>query len=125
MAAAIRKSDLTAWAARDGIAAVAEEAKLAVEIKEVFNYAPVPFDPGCVAAVRTAAETCGFTHRDIVSGAGHDACYIARVAPTSMIFTPCVDGISHNEAERISPEWAAAGAQVLFHAVLSKAEILA
>ena len=112
-------------ALRQGIAAIADEARLGLEIKDVFNYAPVPFDASCVAAVRKAAEANGFSHRDIVSGAGHDACYISRLAPTSMIFTPCVDGISHNEAERISPEWASAGAQVLFHAALDKAEILA
>ena len=112
-------------ALRDGIASVAARAKLEVEIKEVFNYAPVHFDAGCIDAVRRAATACGFSHRDIVSGAGHDACYLARVAPTSMIFTPCVDGVSHNEAESISPEWASAGAQVLFHAVLDKAEIVA
>ena len=95
------------------------------DLKQVFSYAPVPFDPGCVDAVRRGAQACGYTHRDIVSGAGHDACYIARVAPTSMIFTPCVDGVSHNEAEDIKPEWASAGTQVLMHAVLEKAEIVA
>ena len=93
-------------------------------MKEVFYYAPVEFDHDCVAAVRRAAERLGYSHRDIVSGAGHDACYIARVAPTSMIFCPCVDGISHNEEEDISPEWATAGADVLFHAVVETAEIV-
>ena len=112
-------------ALREGIAKIAEEARLGLELAEVFNYAPVPFDASCVSAVRKAAESNGFSHRDIVSGAGHDACYVSRLAPTAMIFTPCVDGISHNEAERISPEWAAAGTQVLFHAALDKAEILA
>ncbi|HEX4766429.1 MAG TPA: Zn-dependent hydrolase [Lichenihabitans sp.] len=112
-------------ALRQGIEAIAAEIGLETELKQVFNYAAVPFDTSCVDAVRRAAQRCGLTHRDIVSGAGHDACYIARVAPTSMIFTPCVDGISHNEAETISPEWAAAGAQVLMHAVLDKAEVVA
>ena len=74
--------------------------------------------------MRRGAQKYGYSHRDIVSGAGHDACYIARVAPTSMIFTPCVDGVSHNEAEDIKKEWATAGAQVLMHAVLEKAEIV-
>ena len=110
---------------RAGIEDIAGTLGLTLDMKQVFDYAPVPFDASCVDAVRRAANTCGFTHRDIVSGAGHDACYIARVAPTSMIFTPCVDGISHNEAEAISPEWAAAGAQVLMHAVLDKAEVVA
>ncbi len=95
------------------------------DLKQVFYYPPVPFDKDCVAAVRRAAEHFGYSHRDIVSGAGHDACYLARVAPTSMIFTPCVDGVSHNEAEDIKQEWATAGANVLMHAVLEKAEIVA
>ncbi len=90
----------------------------------MFVYPPVPFDEGCVGAVRRAAERGGFSHRDIVSGAGHDACYLARVAPTAMIFTPCVDGVSHNEAEEISPAWASAGTQVLLHAVLETAEVV-
>ena len=109
---------------RAGIARIARESGLEIEIKKVFDYPPVPFDAGCIAAVRRAAERFGYTHRDIVSGAGHDACYISRVAPTSMIFTPCVDGVSHNESEDIKPEWATAGAQVLMHAVLEKAEIV-
>jgi N-carbamoyl-L-amino-acid hydrolase len=98
---------------------------LTYDLKQVFYYSPVAFDKGCVEAVRRAAQHLGLSHRDIVSGAGHDACYIARVAPTSMIFTPCVDGISHNESEEISQEWATAGANVLMHAVLEKAEIVA
>ena len=111
-------------ALREGIAAVAAKIGLEVEIKKVFDYAPVPFNQSCVEAVRRGAQTCGYSHRNIVSGAGHDACYIARVAPTSMIFTPCVDGVSHNELEDIKPEWATAGAQVLMHAVLEKAEVV-
>ena len=77
-----------------------------------------------VEAVRRAAQRFGYSHRDIVSGAGHDACYMARVAPTSMVFTPCVDGVSHNESEDIKQEWSTAGANVLMHAVLEKAEIV-
>lgn len=111
-------------ALRDGIAAICEAARLEPDIKRVFVYPPVPFDEACVDAVRRAAERGGFSHRDMVSGAGHDACYIARVAPTAMIFTPCVDGISHNEAEEISPAWASAGTQVLLHAVLETAEVV-
>ena len=109
---------------RQGVATIAREMSLAPELKEVFYYEPVAFDPACVAAVRRAAAHFGYTHRNIVSGAGHDACYIARVAPAAMIFTPCVDGISHNEAEDIKPAWAEAGTNVLMHAVLEKAEIL-
>ncbi len=106
------------------IETICAEGKLKAEVKEVFYYAPVEFSHDCVAAVRRAAERLGYSHRDIVSGAGHDACYIASVAPTSMVFCPCVDGISHNEEEDIKPEWATAGAEVLFHAVVETAEIV-
>ena len=108
-----------------GVEDICKTSGLIYDLKQVFYYAPVAFDQGCVASVRRAAKHLGLSHRDIVSGAGHDACYIARVAPTSMIFTPCVDGISHNESEEISQEWATAGANVLMHAVLEKAEIVA
>ncbi|MDX1781447.1 MAG: Zn-dependent hydrolase [Thalassovita sp.] len=90
----------------------------------VGQFNPPAFDEGCVAAVRSAAERLGYSHMDIVSGAGHDACWINDVAPTAMIMCPCVDGLSHNEAEEISQEWAAAGADVLMHAVLETAEIV-
>jgi len=89
----------------------------------VGRFDPPAFDTGCVAAIRNAAERLGYSHMDIVSGAGHDACWINDVAPTAMVMTPCVDGLSHNEAEEISPEWAAAGANVLFHAVVETAGI--
>ena len=110
-------------ALKAGIEEVAKRNGLTYDLKEVFYYPPVPFDAGCIAAVRRAARHLGLSHRDIVSGAGHDACYMARVAPTSMIFTPCVDGVSHNESEDIKQEWSTAGANVLMHAVLEKAEI--
>ena len=80
--------------------------------------------PGMVETVRASAEKLGYSHRDIISGAGHDACWINRVAPTVMIMCPCVDGLSHNEAEKISPEWAAAGTDVLLHAVLEVAGVV-
>jgi beta-ureidopropionase / N-carbamoyl-L-amino-acid hydrolase len=112
-------------ALHEGVKAIAEKIGLTYDIKQVFYYPPVAFNEECVAAVRRAAQHFGYSHRDIVSGAGHDACYIARVAPTSMIFTPCVDGVSHNEAEDIKMEWSTAGANVLMHAVLEKAEIVA
>ncbi len=76
------------------------------------------FHPDCVAAVRDAAASLGLSAREIVSGPGHDAVYVSRVAPTSMIFVPCERGISHNEAESITQEQAAAGANVLLHALL-------
>ncbi|MCT8330701.1 Zn-dependent hydrolase [Albidovulum sediminis] len=90
----------------------------------VGQFDPPAFDADCVKAVRGAAEKLGYSHMDIVSGAGHDACWINRVAPTAMIMCPCVDGLSHNEAEEISPEWAAAGTDVLLHAVLETAEVV-
>jgi N-carbamoyl-L-amino-acid hydrolase len=92
-------------------------------IEAVGHFDPVTFDPVLVARVRGAAERLGYSHMDIISGAGHDACWTARVAPTTMIMCPCVGGLSHNEAEEISPEWATAGADVLLHAVLETAEI--
>ncbi len=104
--------------------AVAAELGLGCSIEAVGHFDPVTFDPGLVKVVRGAAERLGYTHMDIVSGAGHDACWINRVAPTVMIMCPCVDGLSHNEAEEISPEWAAAGTDVLLHAALEVAEVV-
>jgi len=109
---------------REGVEAITKTIGLTYDLKQVFYYAPVAFDPGCVEVVRRAAKRFGYSHRDIVSGAGHDACYMARVAPSSMVFTPCVDGVSHNESEDIKQEWSTAGANVLMHAVLEKAEIV-
>ncbi|WP_127522762.1 Zn-dependent hydrolase [Mesorhizobium sp. Z1-4] len=94
------------------------------ESKIVGQFDPPAFDENCVKAVRDAAERLGYSHRDIVSGAGHDACWINDVAPTAMVMCPCVDGLSHNEAEEISKEWASAGADVLMHAVIETAEIV-
>ncbi|WP_299947786.1 Zn-dependent hydrolase [uncultured Ruegeria sp.] len=103
---------------------VADEMGLEIEFEKVGGFDPVTFDEGCVAAVRDAAERLGYSHTDIISGAGHDACWINRVAPTAMVMCPCVDGLSHNEAEEISKDWAAAGTDVLFHAVVETAEIV-
>jgi N-carbamoyl-L-amino-acid hydrolase len=91
---------------------------LTVTMNCIANTPPVRFDPECIEAVRSAAEVSGFSARDIISGAGHDATYVSRVAPTAMIFVPCKGGISHNEAEYSSKEQCAAGAQVLLQAVL-------
>ncbi len=84
---------------------------------------PVSFDPGCVSAVRGAADRLGHSHLDIVSGAGHDSVYLARVAPTAMIFVPCEDGVSHNEAENARKEDIAAGTDVLLGAALELAGV--
>jgi len=112
-------------AVREGIARIAGEIGLGSELEEIFYYAPIPFDEGCVSAVRDAAEALGYAHQDIVAGAGHDACYLSKVAPTSMVFVPCVDGISHNEIEDAKPEWITAGANVLVNAMLSRAGVVA
>jgi len=104
--------------------AVAAELGLGCEIEDVGHFDPVTFDAGLVKVVRQSAEKLGYSHMDIVSGAGHDACWINRVAPTVMIMCPCVGGLSHNEAEEISPEWAAAGTDVMLHAVLEVAEVV-
>ncbi|SES95331.1 Zn-dependent hydrolase [Oceanicella actignis] len=109
---------------REGAKKICDEMGLEVAFEKVGGFDPVEFDKDCVAAVRRAAERLGYSHMDIISGAGHDACWINRVAPTAMVMCPCVDGLSHNEAEEISKEWAAAGADVLFHAVVETAEIV-
>ncbi|WP_050528310.1 Zn-dependent hydrolase [Pseudorhodobacter aquimaris] len=105
--------------------AVAAELGLGVSIEDVGHFDPVTFDADLVKVVRAAAERLGYSHMDLISGAGHDACWINRVAPTVMIMCPCVDGLSHNEAEEISPEWAAAGTDVMFHTVLEVAGVVA
>ncbi len=103
---------------------IADDMQVEVAFEKVGGFDPVAFDAGCVGAIRDAAERLGYSHRDIVSGAGHDACWIAQVAPTAMIMCPCVDGLSHNEAEEITPQWAAAGADVLLHAVVETAQVI-
>jgi N-carbamoyl-L-amino-acid hydrolase len=91
---------------------------LGVAMKKIWDQPPVHFDADCVDAVRRAAAAAGYSVRDMVSGAGHDSAYVARVAPTAMIFVPCRGGISHNEAEFTSQEQCTRGAQVLLQAVL-------
>ena len=109
---------------RRGAQKICDEMGLEVTFEKVGGFDPVEFDAGCVSAVRNAAERLGYSHRDLISGAGHDACLINRVAPTAMVMCPCVDGLSHNEAEEISKDWAVAGTDVLLHAVLETAEIV-
>jgi len=103
---------------------IAAELGVGCSIEPVGHFDPVTFDPALVGRVRSAAERLGYSHMDIISGAGHDACWAAKVAPATMVMCPCVDGLSHNEDEAITPEWAAAGADVLLHAVLETAEIV-
>ncbi|UDF28428.1 UNVERIFIED_ORG: Zn-dependent hydrolase [Roseateles sp. XES5] len=103
--------------------AICEALGVGYSVEAVGHFDPVTFDPTLVATVRKAAEDLGYSHMNIISGAGHDACWAAKVAPATMIMCPCVGGLSHNEAEDISKEWAAAGADVLLHAVIETAGI--
>ena len=96
---------------------------LQIAIEQVVYFPPQPFDPVLVDGVRQGARRAGLSVMDVVSGAGHDAVYVARTAPTAMVFVPCKDGISHNEIEDAQPEHLAAGATVLLHAMLSKAGV--
>jgi N-carbamoyl-L-amino-acid hydrolase len=105
-------------AMRSRLKAVCDAAGVEAEETCTWNSPPVAFDATLVDCVRRAAEGAGLSHRDIVSGAGHDAAYTARVVPTTMIFCPCKDGVSHNEEESITSGEATAGAQVLLRAVL-------
>ena len=106
---------------RGGVQAIVDGIGLDLEMEQISYYAPIHFEESCVSAVREGARSCEYSMRDMVSGAGHDACYMANIAPTSMIFIPCIDGISHNEVEDAKPEWVIAGGNVLLHAMLDKA----
>ena len=107
---------------REACAAAAATQNLEAKVKEFWYFPPTPFAPDLVGKVREAATAQGYKHQDIISGAGHDAVYMARVAPTAMIFVPCVGGISHNEIEDAKPEDLAAGGNVLLNAVLDTAD---
>ncbi len=114
--AVLRRMEREFKAAVDSIAA-----DMGIKVAVVNNWSSpsVKFDEACLGAVRAAAGDLGYRHRDIVSGAGHDAVYISRVAPTAMIFIPCEHGISHNEEEKAEPEHVTAGANVLLGAVMA------
>jgi beta-ureidopropionase / N-carbamoyl-L-amino-acid hydrolase len=101
--------------------AIANACGVGLRLATLFRIPAQPFDPSCVDLVRQGAAKLGYSTREIVSGAGHDAVYAARHVPAAMIFTPCKDGLSHNEAESIQPEEAEAGCQVLFEAVVARA----
>ena len=106
---------------RAATAAIAKEIGLDLQLEQIWYSPPVKFDPKCVAAVAQGAETLALPTMPIISGAGHDSCYIARVAPTGMIFVPCEDGISHNEVENATAADIAAGCDVLLQAMVSRA----
>ncbi len=97
---------------------------VSAEVERIFDYAPIDFDARCLARSEAAVKALGYTAKPMVSGAGHDTCYISAIAPASMIFIPCVKGITHNEEERILPEWSEKGANVLLHSLLSSAQEL-
>src|SRR5665213_598138 len=105
----------------EALGAVCGAAGLTFENKEIWRSPAVHYDQGCIDAVRQAASDMGYSHRDIVSGAGHDAGYLARVAPVAMVFVPCKDGLSHNEVEDAAPDDLAAGCNVLMRAMLARA----
>jgi beta-ureidopropionase / N-carbamoyl-L-amino-acid hydrolase len=110
---------------REACRDAARASQVDVEVKEFWYFAPTAFDKDCVAAVKRAAEAQGFPAMDIISGAGHDAVYMARVAPTAMVFVPCAGGISHNEIEDAKPEDLTMGCTVLLNAMLERANAAA
>lgn len=103
------------------IDSAAQQGRLKVQTRRYWSVLPTHFPPSCTSVIRAAAERFGYAHRDIYSGAGHDAMHLARIAPAAMIFIPCKDGVSHHEAESITPEQAEAGCNVLLHTVLALA----
>lgn len=105
------------------LASLAQEFSLDLELRDLVEVPETRFDPDCIEAVRKAAEEIGHSSREMLAGAGHDAMYVSRVAPASMIFVPCEGGLSHNEAESATPVDLAAGCDVLLHAMIQKAGI--
>ena len=106
---------------RQACAAICDPAGIEAVLDMIWYSPPIAFDKDCVGAVKQAAGAAGYDNMEIISGAGHDACYISRVAPTAMIFVPCEDGVSHNESESATPEDLAAGCNVLLYAMLERA----
>jgi len=106
---------------RKACAAICEPARIEADVEMIWYSPPIVFDKDCVGAVKLAASTAGYDNMEIVSGAGHDACYVSRVAPTAMIFVPCEEGVSHNESESATPGDLAAGCNVLLYAMLERA----
>jgi N-carbamoyl-L-amino-acid hydrolase len=110
------------WAeVKAALADCARRANVEMTIAGEWAFGSERFDPGCIRLIREAAEQRGVPHRDILSQAGHDAYYISRIAPTAMIFTPCRDGISHNEAEHAELDYTTPGVNVLLDAVVARA----
>jgi N-carbamoyl-L-amino-acid hydrolase len=111
-------ADIRAVAAKIGA-----DSGLPIAIEQVSAYPAQPFHPDMIGAVQRAATQLGYSNMPAVSGAGHDAVYMARLAPAGMIFIPCKDGISHNEIEDAKPEHITAGCNVLLHAMLERAGV--
>ena len=100
---------------------ICKKYKIEFEMDQIGGFDPVAFDKECLNNIRNSANKFGYSYKNIVSGAGHDACWINTVAPSAMIMCPCVDGLSHNEAEEIKPEWAASSTNVMLHAAIASA----
>ena len=100
---------------------ICKKYKVEFDMKQIGGFDPVAFDTTCLNNIRDSAKKFDYSYKDIVSGAGHDACWINTVAPSAMIMCPCVDGLSHNEAEEIKPEWASSSTNVLLHAAIASA----
>jgi N-carbamoyl-L-amino-acid hydrolase len=108
--------EVKAFAAR-----LSQQSGLSVKIELVSSYSAIGFHADCIDAVARAAQQLGYSNMPVVSGAGHDAVYMAKLAPSGMIFIPCKDGISHNEIEDAKAEHITAGCNVLLHAMLERA----
>lgn len=102
--------------------AIAKQLNLKIEIKRVLTMPAIDFDQHCIDVVRNATIKNQYPAIDMISGAGHDACHLSTIAPTSMIFIPCIKGISHNEEEAITTSWCEAGANVLLDTLLTLAK---
>ena len=108
---------------KEAVQRIAARGKVQATVEQVVYFPPQPFTPALVAAIRSAAEAQGLSWMNVISGAGHDAVYLARVCPTAMIFVPCLDGISHNEIEDAQPGHLEAGCNVLLQAMLQSAGV--
>jgi len=108
--------EVKAFAAR-----MSQQSGLPIKIELVSTYSAIGFHQDCIDAVARATNKLGYSNMPVVSGAGHDAVYMAKLAPSGMIFIPCKDGISHNEIEDAQPEHIEAGCNVLLHAMLERA----
>jgi N-carbamoyl-L-amino-acid hydrolase len=108
---------------KEAVQRIATKGKVEMSVEQVVYFPPQPFTPKLVSAVREAAQAQGMSWMNVISGAGHDAVYLARVCPTAMIFVPCLDGISHNEIEDAQPDHLEAGCNVLLQAMLQSAGV--